>query len=265
MTEYAGRGDPRRSMELLWGAGTSPSRGPKPGLTVAAVVRAAIEVADTEGLAALSMRKVAEKLGKSAMSLYTYVPGKPELLDVMLDTVLGELPTSYPTDGGWRQAVEASAREGWAFYERHPWVLQVSGSRAVLGPHELDSYETQLSLFDGLGLSAVEVTRAVSAVAGFVRGSAKAVSDARTAEQTTGVSDDDWWYARKLLLDELAGDIWNTRYPVSTRLQQEHAFDQPDRSPEDATPYTVKEVVDAFEFGLQRLLDGIEAYIAGRR
>src|SRR5688500_17259010 len=161
MTEYAGRGNPRRSMELLWGAGSTPSRGPKPGLTVAAIVEAAIEVADTEGLAALSMRKVAEKLGKSAMSLYTYVPGKPELLDVMLDTVLGELPTSYPRDDGWRAAVEASARDGWSLYERHPWVLQVSGSRAVLGPHELDTYETQLSLFDGLGLNAVEITRAV--------------------------------------------------------------------------------------------------------
>src|SRR5688500_18770488 len=101
MTEYAGRGNPRRSMELLWGAGSTPSRGPKPGLTVAAIVEAAIEVADTEGLAALSMRKVAEKLGKSAMSLYTYVPGKPELLDLMLDAVLGETPSAYALDGGW--------------------------------------------------------------------------------------------------------------------------------------------------------------------
>jgi AcrR family transcriptional regulator len=265
MTEYAGRGDPRRSMELLWGAGTTPSRGPKPGLTVAAIVEAAIAVADAEGLAALSMRKVAERLGRSAMSLYTYVPGKPELLDVMLDTVIGETPKASPPDGGWRPAVEAAARDQWAFYQRHPWVLQVSGSRALLGPNELAAYEAQLRLFDSLGLTAVEVTRAVSAVSNLVRGSAKAVADARAAEQATGLSDDDWWTARSSLLDELLPpDAFAERFPTATRLEQEHAFDQADRSPDDDTPYTVKEAVDAFEFGLQRLLDGIEAFVASR-
>ena len=79
------------------------------------------------------MRKVAERLGRSAMSLYTYVPGKAELLDLMLDTVLGELPTAY-SENGWRAAVEASARDGWDFYQRHPWVLQVSGAPGVSVP-----------------------------------------------------------------------------------------------------------------------------------
>jgi AcrR family transcriptional regulator len=251
-------------MELLWGVAPTPSRGPKPGLSVAAIVRAAIDIADAEGLEALSMRKVAERLGKSPMSLYTYVPGKPELLDVMLDTVLGESSRTYALDRGWRAAVEESARDTWAFYQRHPWVLQVADSRALLGPNELDAYETMLRLFDGLGLDALDHTRSVAAVASFVRGSAKAVSDARTAEQATGVSDDDWWNARGPLLEELSGDIWNDRYPTATRLQQEHAFDQADRSPDDATPYTVKDAEDAFEFGLQRLLDGIEAYVASK-
>ncbi len=278
MTEYAGRGDPRRSMELLWataataatGATTiatagapTPTRGPKPGLSTAVVVAAAIELADADGLGALSMRRVAERLGRSAMSLYTYVPGKSELLDLMLDTALGELPTAYSRADGWRTAVEASARDGWDFYQRHPWVLQVSGSRALLGPHELDLYETQLSLVDGLGLDGVEMTRVVGVVAGFVRGAAKAVSDARTAEQATGVSDDDWWNARSPLLEELAGDQWAERHPTITRLAAEHAFEQLDR-PDEATPYTVRDALDTFEFGLQRLLDGIETYIRSR-
>jgi AcrR family transcriptional regulator len=252
-------------MELLWGVAPTPSRGPKPGLSVAAIVGAAIEIADAEGLEALSMRKVAERLGKSPMSLYTYVPGKPELLDVMLDTVLGESPKTYSLERGWRAAVEEACHDAWAFYQRHPWVLQVSGSRALLGPNELDGYETMLRLFDGLGLRALDHSRAVSAVASFVRGSAKAVSDARTAEQATGVSDDDWWNTRGPLLEELAGDVWNDRFATTTRLQQEHAFDQPDRDPDDATPYTVKEAEDAFEFGLQRLLDGIEAYVTSKQ
>ena len=199
------------------------------------------------------------------MSLYTYVPGKPELLDVMLDTVLGESPKAYPLDGGWRAAVEAAARDQWDFYQRHPWVLQVSGSRALLGPNELAAYESQLVLFDSLGLTALDVTRAVSAVSNFVRGSAKAVADARAAEQATGLSDDDWWNARSSLLDELLPPAqFAERYPTATRLDQEHAFDQADRSPGDDTPYTVKEALDAFEFGLRRLLDGIEAFVDNR-
>ena len=266
MTEYSGRGDPSRSLELLWGLDrpTSASRGPKPGLSVAAVVAAAIELADEQGLGAVSMRRVAERLGASPMALYTYVPGKGELLDLMLDTALGELPRSYPLEYGWREAVESSALDGWTFYQRHPWVLQISGSRPALGPHELDLYEAQLRLLDGLGLPGVDMARIVSVVAGFVRGAAKAVSDARTAEQATGVSDDEWWNARAPLLTELVGDQWPTRYPTITRLDAEHAFDQDDRAPDDATPYTVQDALDTFEFGLQRLLDGIEAYIERR-
>jgi AcrR family transcriptional regulator len=261
MTEYASRGDPRRSMALLWGLCEAPSRGPKPGLRVEEVVTAAVELADEKGLGAVSMRNVAEALGKSAMSLYTYVPGKAELLDLMLDHVLGELPTSYPLDAGWRAAAETSARDWWDFYQRHPWVLQVSGARALLSPHELDAYETQLRLFDGLGLSAVDMARAVAVLASFVRGAAKAVSDARTAEQATGISDDEWWNARSPLLDEMAADSWETRYPTISRLAAEHAFDQLDRAPGDATPYLVHDAIDQFEFGLQRMLDGLQAYI----
>jgi len=263
MTEYAGRGDPRRSLELLWGAGEVSTRGPKPRSSVVAVVTAAIEIADVKGLGAVSMRTVADRLGRSAMSLYTYVPGKAELLDLMLDTALGELPSTYPLAHGWRAAVEAAARDGWAFYQRHPWVLQVAGARASLGPHELGLYETQLRLVDGLGLTGVEMTRVVAVVAGFVRGSAKAVADARAAEQATGLSDDDWWNARAPLLAELSGPRFPERYPTISRLGAEHAFDQADR-PDDATPYTVRDALDTFEFGLQRVLDGVESFVDSR-
>jgi AcrR family transcriptional regulator len=267
MTEYASRGDPKWTMALLWDRVQAPSRGPKQGLAVADIVATAVEMADTEGLAAVSMRKVAERVGKSAMSLYTYVPGKAELLDLMLDHVLGELALDYTSvakSDGWRAAVEACAREALAFYERHPWVLRVSGSRAVLGPHELDVFEAQLRLFDGLGLTGVEMSRAVSALGGYMRGSAKAVADAQEAERATGLSDDEWWNARAPQLDEMVDDTWPERYPTISRLSEEQTFDQLDREPDDATPYTVREALDAFEFGLQRLIDGFEALVASR-
>ena len=263
MTEYASRGDHRRTMELLWGVDATSGRGPKPGLDVGTIVATAVELADAEGLAAVSMRKVAERLGRSAMALYTYVPGKAELLDLMLDTVYADQPAPDPAEHGWRAAAEEWARGSWDFYLRHPWVLQVAGARAVLGPRELDGYEALLRIFDGLGLRAVEVARSANALAGFVLGAAKAVSDARAAEQVTGVSDDEWWNARSPLLDELVGDQWATRYPVSTRLSAEQAFDQVDR-PNDELPYTVRDAYDTFEFGLQRLLDGFAAHIEAR-
>ena len=262
MTEYAGQGDARRTLALLWGTTEASTRGPKPGLDVETIVAAAIAVADAEGLGALSMRKVAERLGRSVMSLYTYVPGKAELLDVMLDRVQAESPRNYDRSAGWRPAVEAMARSALAFYERHPWVLQVSTSRTSMGPHEFDAYETALSLLDGIGLTGLQMQRAVGAIDAFVRGSAKNLADARAGEGATGMSDDEWWFARRALLDEMTADVWAERYPVSTRLDtEEHVFEQPERAPGDATGYMERDVIDAFDFGLQLLLDGIEALV----
>src|SRR5262245_7512878 len=100
--EYTGRGDPNRTIELLWGTRDRASRGPKPGLTVDRIVAVALALADQVGLEGLSMRAVAERLGVGTMSLYRYVPGKAELLDVMVDRVCTE--TEWPEDdvGGWR-------------------------------------------------------------------------------------------------------------------------------------------------------------------
>src|SRR5919112_1260440 len=116
--EYSGSGDPTRTMALLWGAQKNPSRGPKPSLSVEQIVRTAIELADTDGVAALSMRRLADGLGVSTMSLYTYVPSKAELIDVMLDAVLGEAVGTYEGAWGWTEKLEVVARENWALYHR---------------------------------------------------------------------------------------------------------------------------------------------------
>lgn len=195
----------------------------------AVIVAAAIELVDAEGLASLSMRRVGDRLGKSAMSLYTYVPGKGELLDLMTDAALGELRGGYSLADGWRPALEAAARDQWRIYERHPWMLQVSGSRAGLGPNELAAYEAQVRLVD-----------------------------AAAAERQTGISDADWWAARSPMLASL---VDAERFPTWTRLSQERVFARHDH-PESGTPYTVQAALDSFEFGLQRVLDGIEAHIA---
>jgi len=239
-------------MELLWGLVDAPTRGPKQGLSVAGIVAAAIELVDAEGLAALSMRRVGERFGKTGMSLYTYVPGKAELLDLMLDTALGELRNDYPLDAGWRPALEAAARDLWELYRRHPWMLRVSVSRLLLGPHELDAREAQLRLLDGLGLTGTEMTRTINLIVGYVRGAASALADAMAAEQHTGMSDDDWWYARTALLAEL---LTADRFPLLVRLTQATAGAE--ARPDGSMSYSVREAQESFEFGLQQLLDGI--------
>ena len=160
--EYSGRGDPRRSLELLWGIARSPTRGPKPGLSVETIVQTAIEVADAEGLPALSMRRVAERLKVGAMSLYTYVPGKAELLDVMLDTVYGEIRIPDDAASDWRANLEQRAREDWALYLRHPWVLQIARARPLLGPNETALFESTARAVSGIGLAAGEIVAVVS-------------------------------------------------------------------------------------------------------
>jgi AcrR family transcriptional regulator len=256
MTEYTGRGDPARSMALLWGAQKSPTRGPKPGLSVERIVAAAIELADGAGLAALSMRRVAEHLGVGTRSLYTYVPGKAELLDVMLDTVLGEVavPADVP---GWRAALEARARADWDLYHRHPWVLQVSGARALLGPNETALYEATLGAVAGTGLGGREMVLVVSLVTGYVRGAAQGAVEAARAEQGTGVSDEQWWAARERIFDTYYDA---SRYPTLTSVAASGAFEPLG----DASEYNLSQAVDAFEFGLQRVLDGVEAFVGAR-
>jgi AcrR family transcriptional regulator len=254
--ELPGAADGRRMMDLLWGREQSArTRGPKPALDPEQIVRAAIELADAEGLEAVSMRRVAERLGAGAMSLYTYIPGKAELLELMLDRVLAEPSADAPEDAeGWRSALEQRAREMWRHYQRHPWTLQVSAARATLGPNELASYQRALATVVDLGLPARETVAMVDALAMFVRGAAQQAAEAERAAEATGKSETDWWYEREATLTEVMADH---KFPVLDRLGAEGGFDVP----EDEPNYNLRFALDDFEFGLQRLLDGFEAHV----
>ena len=260
MVVYAGQGDTRRSMALLWRAARPDDvrgPGPKPGLTVDLIVDAAIAVADADGMAGLSMRAVGDRLGRTAMALYTYVPNKSELIDLMHDRVLAELPADYPSAGGWRAAATAWADDVLAFYLRHPWVLQVSQSRPVLGPNEYRMLETLLRILHGTGLAGRVLRRLVGALFDLVRGPARTITESRQAPTVTGVSDDEWWYARSALLMEVAPDF-ATRFPTVTGLDQDGAF----RMDDETMPYLEQEARESFTVGLAVFLDGIEATMA---
>jgi AcrR family transcriptional regulator len=250
-TRYSGSGDPARSMALLWRTREIASRKGKPDLSVDRIVHAAIALADRDGLDAVSMRRIAEQLGVGTMSLYTYVPGKGELLDVMLDTVFGETARPDESVGDWRQRLELIARENWALHLRHPWMLQVVTNRAVLGPNVIAKYDDELRAISGIGLTDLEMDAVLSLVLGYVRGAARDAVDAAQLERHTGQTDEQWWSVHAPLLERV---LEPARYPTGARVGA-----------------AVGEVYGAaydpqhlFDFGLQRVLDGIETFIASR-
>lgn len=251
--EFTGGGDPARSVALLWrDREQRPARGRKPTLTVDAIVVAAVEMADEAGLGALSMRALAERLKVGTMSLYTHVPGKAELIDLMLDTVLRE--TARPDDlpDGWRARLELVARENLALIHRHPWMLEIVTFRPPMGPGMIAKYDLELRALEGIGLTDVEMDSVLTLVLGYVQSSARQALEATLVEQRTGLTDDEWWSAQAPLLDQV---IDPDRFPVATRVgtaatEAYRGLWDPDHT---------------FEFGLQRVLDGIEALVGARR
>ncbi|MET0424785.1 MAG: TetR/AcrR family transcriptional regulator C-terminal domain-containing protein [Actinoplanes sp.] len=239
-----------RTLGLLWRRtlGTPQgTRGPKQRVSVDEVVRAAIAVADEEGLPAFSMRKVADRLGLKLMSIYTYVPGRSELIGLMVDEVIGEqeLP---PHQGSVRERMTRVAQQLWDEYHRHPWLLQVENSRPWIGPNGSDQYEWQLAAIDGAGFTDLEMDQVVTLLISFTAGAARiSVDAARTAEQS-GISDLEWWEINAPVLERLMpGD----RYPISGRVgqvagEEYNAVGDPARS---------------FRFGLDRVLDGLEVLL----
>src|SRR5215207_2271776 len=123
------------SVELLWGLRDKGRLGgPKPALSLERIVAAAVELADEGGIGALSMARLAEKLGFTTMSLYRYVSSKDELLLLVLDAAIGA--PAYEPEGPWRDQVRAWCRELTLFYRAHPWVLDLAISGLPAGPNQ---------------------------------------------------------------------------------------------------------------------------------
>ncbi len=236
--EFAGSGDPARSMALLWRPTDTSAvrRGPRSSLDVDRIVAAAVRLADAEGLAAVSMRRVAGELGVPAMTLYSHVPGKGELVDLMLDGVLGELypDDEAPTAGNWRARVEAVARENRRFLLRHPWALSVG--RPPPGPNRMRQHEIELRAVDGMGLSEVQMELLATLLDGFVRGAVGGTPGNAEQSNGGGVAES---YARHVVDPD--------RFPTVARVAAAAGKDVPADVAADR----------AFEFGLERLLDGI--------
>ncbi|ONI70944.1 hypothetical protein ALI144C_51190 [Actinosynnema sp. ALI-1.44] len=250
-TEYTGSGDVTASLRLLWGLDERPSRGPKPSLTVDGIAAAGIELADEEGLAALSMRRVATKLGVGTMSLYRYVPSKAELIDVILDRAVANAITEDQMaeleSATWRDKLTSIAHSGRDLYMRHPWLLQISQARPLVGPNALKSFDRYIGALRDTGLTDVEKLNTISLIDGVVTSTTLAVIEASQAAERTGTSDEDYWAAHTPYLEKImtTGD-----YPNMLAL--------------DWTTFE-EAMTSSFDYSLGRALDGIEVLINSRR
>ncbi|MET9287317.1 TetR/AcrR family transcriptional regulator C-terminal domain-containing protein [Nocardia beijingensis] len=250
--ERSGAGDPVRTLELLWRVPAAPGvgRGPKQRSSVEAVVAAAIEIADAEGLAAVTMRAVANRLGLTPMATYTYVPGKSELIDLMLDAVYARMERADLTGLPWRERVTLIAAENRAMLARHPWVAYLPTTRPPLGPGLAAKYDHELEAFADLGLDDVAMDAALTFVLGFVTSVARIAIDSARAAADSAMSDEQWWERAAPVLEQVFDA---RRYPLAARVGtaagQAH----------DAA-YSADH---AYEFGLTLVLDGLARRIDG--
>lgn len=240
------RPEPARTLRLLWRASIAEPTskpGPRPKVTIDDIVRAAIEIADEIGVDAVTMRSVAERAGVGAMTLYSHVPGRDELLGLMIDEVAGRSERP-PLTGEIGERVEAIAEELMREYRAHPWLVDARLPRPWIGPHSSARYEWQLAGIDGFRLDDVTMDQVVTTIHAFVAGIAR-MWVAERERLALAETDLEWWRQTAVVLEEVMD---GGQYPVSGRVGQAAGED-----------YGLGDAERSFRFGLDLLVAGIEA------
>lgn len=236
------------SVALAWGLRDRGTRGPKPALTLERIAQAGIELADRDGLDAVSMARLAAELDAGTMSLYRYVTSKEELLALMVDTGLG--PPDVPPEvrrAGWRTGLQWWATSVRDAYRSHPWTLKVPITAPPLGPNNVAWMEAALDAMAETPLNEPEKVSTLLLISGFVRNDATLSSDIAAARQATPPSQ-----TYGTILAQLVDP---TRFPAVCRAIASGTFDDDDANDLDTD----------FDYGLQRILDGVNALIRHKR
>ncbi len=226
---------------LVWERPEPPDRPVPAPLSRERIVRAAIELADTDGLDAVSLRKVAGALDVGPMRLYGYLDTKEELLDLMVDAVHVEI---RPAGDGWREVLRSLADNIRQAAHRHEWLADLLGGRPQLGPNTLASGEAVLAAMGGVELDTV--VPAVAAVNAYVFGAVRREITERRAERVSGMDQRQWQHS---YAPYLRRTLATGRFPSVARMVQDGPHLDADQN---------------FRAGLDFLLDGIEARISGR-
>ncbi|WP_433608895.1 TetR/AcrR family transcriptional regulator C-terminal domain-containing protein [Dactylosporangium sp. CA-139114] len=231
----------------IWARPEPGSRAPR--FSRERIAAAALEIADAEGIEAVSMRNVAARLGAGTMTLYNYVETKDELVELMDDALMaeavvaeGELPA------GWREATATIARRTWAVLSRHPWAITLRPGPA-LGPNAMLHFEQSLAALAGTGLDNAGRFDVIAIVDAYVFGAALRAAEARAEPDPEVV---------KAVVAYGMEQLATGRYPHTAGLLDGH---EPG-SPEVVGPATGPDAVAAqFERGLQAVLDGVAGLI----
>jgi AcrR family transcriptional regulator len=219
----------------------------RPAHTRADIARAALEIADSEGFEAVSMRKVAQRLGAGTMTLYHYVRNKGELISLMSDAVMAELLVPEgELSNDWRAALTQIANRSHDAFSAHHWVFQKMGEDGSFGPNGMRHFEQSLQAVVGLGLDREQIFEVIGQVDDYVFG--YSLREVEEREQEHGWSPEVVdFFRRELdtgaypLISEFFGDDFEATFDEAMELMADGA---------------------RFDRGLARLLDGIEAEFA---
>ena len=214
-------------------------RGGRPVLSEEKIVRAAIQLADAEGIDALSMRRVAAEIGSGTTSLYRHITNKDELLELMIDMVYGEKPLPEQPGDDWRAELATLARGFRTALLRHPWLAQQASRRPALGPNVIKKTDHALGVVGKVTDDATQAGMVVSAVNTYVLGSVATELAELEAQRSTGMTEDEW---RDSVGTYVRHVVDSGRYPHFNRRILE--ADDPDAE-------------SRFEFGLACLLTGL--------
>lgn len=234
-------------VRLLWRdeLPVTSSRGRPARISLDDLVAAGIAIADADGIAAVTMRAVAARLGTAPMSLYAHVPDKTTLLALMSDQVLAQMPhAEYDRIDDWRERLGRLATDNRGVHLAHPWLASLGPDPTPVGPGTVAKYERELRALEPLGLSPVDTDACLTLLVDFARSSAE-------AQHAAAEPDPDWWDAAAPVL---ALHVTAERFPLATRIGtaagEQHGAARDDEH--------------AWRFGLARILDGIASLADGR-
>ena len=246
-----------RRSELLWEAPQKPTRGPKAALSRDDVVAAAISVADAGDLAALTMHAVAAKLGYTPMALYRYFPNKEALVDAAVDAALGEPPRRTGPHEGWRVEIKHWSYAKRAMLCSRPWLAELPFVAAPHGPNWLSWHEAFLRTIAHTGLTPEDMMDVLSVVHGYVHGSSDTIISLARAT-ARGITPEQWAQA---VGADLCRAINDPRYPILSAILTSSSGGITETSSLPTKHGEPRTMDESFDWGLERVLDGIARYL----
>lgn len=235
---------------ISWGLAKEPQRGPKRELSIAQIVEAAVAIADRDGLSAVSMGRVAASLGYTPMSLYRYIPSKDDLLILMQEAVCDIPIPPEGEDSDWRDGLRRYVRATIGVFVEHPWFGDIPISGAPITPNNLRVVDWALRSMRGLPLNDFEKMSIVLLLAGYARSTGMLMRDLNRSMQAGANPDTISGLAYGSALKQL---VTPERFPYLHPVVMSGVYTG---EKEHENP-----VGDDLDFGLERILDGIEHYL----